>query len=356
MYSLILPVAGKSTRYPNMRPKWLLTHPLGNFMSIEAIRGLDLSRFDNVYWVCLREHLLAYGCEQGIREQMRELDYGGNVVVVTLENQTSSQPETVAAALRDQKISGPICIKDCDNFFRLAPSGTNFVSIADLNSLGLVNASNKSYATTNEYSFVTNIIEKKVISNTFCSGAYGFQDAAEFLEYYQRLSSKPILYLSHIVYSMILDGHAFSALPCSEYIDWGTIEEWDSYKKAFATIFVDLDGTLVNSSSEYFEPRWGTTKGIKENIEALNRLYDSGMVKIIIATSRKEKYREVTVEQLDREGINYHQIIFDLCAGGKRIVVNDYSTTNAYRTCEAINLPRDSSGLSIMLKGIGVKC
>ena len=34
---LLLPIAGRSSRFPNMKPKWLLTHPNGNFMIDESI-------------------------------------------------------------------------------------------------------------------------------------------------------------------------------------------------------------------------------------------------------------------------------------------------------------------------------
>ena len=39
--SLILPCAGSSTRFPNMKPKWLLTAPSGNLMIQEALKNID---------------------------------------------------------------------------------------------------------------------------------------------------------------------------------------------------------------------------------------------------------------------------------------------------------------------------
>lgn len=53
---LILPVAGSSTRYPKLRPKWLLTHPNGNLMFHEALTGLDLSKVDEIVIVCREDH------------------------------------------------------------------------------------------------------------------------------------------------------------------------------------------------------------------------------------------------------------------------------------------------------------
>ena len=54
--NLILPVAGKSSRFPNLKPKWLLTHPNGNLMITEAIRGLNLKDFEKIYLISLDIH------------------------------------------------------------------------------------------------------------------------------------------------------------------------------------------------------------------------------------------------------------------------------------------------------------
>jgi len=269
--------------------------------------------------------------------------------VIALDEPTQSQPETVARAIEKGKISGPICIKDSDNFFRLKVPSANFVSVVDLNQVGFINPSNKSYADVNENHFVTNIVEKRVISNFFCSGAYGFEDAQEYLRYFNALSGMKNLYISHIIYQMLLENKAFSAAVCSEYSDWGTLNDWNRFKSQFGTLFVDLDGTLVGDSGEYFEPMWGSTPGIKENIQAINRLYDSGKVQIIITTSRKEEARQLTLQQLEREGVRYHQILFGL-NHGKHIVVNDYARSNPFKSCDSVNIARDSADLGEMLE------
>ena len=113
------------------------------------------------------------------------------------------------------------------------------------------------------------------------------------------------------------------------YSDWGTLEDWNKYKSEYKTIFTDLDGVLVENSAEYFEPIWGTTNAIQENVDYMNDPYDSGKCRIIITTSRKSSFKEVTISQLDREGIKYHDIIFDL-PHAERIVINDFSKSNKY--------------------------
>jgi len=74
MKSLIIPMAGKSSRFPNMRPKWMLTHPKQNrFMVIESISGLNLEFFDKVYFVVLREHEDTYQFSNGLFVEIAQL-------------------------------------------------------------------------------------------------------------------------------------------------------------------------------------------------------------------------------------------------------------------------------------------
>ena len=113
-----------------------------------------------------------------------------------------------------------------------------------------------------------------------------------------------------------------------------------------------LDGTLVKSSGKYTQPYWGETEGIKENINFLNELYDTGKVYIILTTARSSSARDVTLKQLEREGIKYDNIIFDLFHAN-RTIINDYGTSNPYPTCDAVNLVRNSNELERFLKDLG---
>ena len=79
MKNLIIPMAGKSTRFPNMRPKWMLTHPMTNrFMAIESILGLNLDFFDNIYYVCLEEHEKKYSFLDGFVSELNDIDIENN--------------------------------------------------------------------------------------------------------------------------------------------------------------------------------------------------------------------------------------------------------------------------------------
>lgn len=349
MITMILPIAGRSSRFPNLNPKWSLTHPRGDMMVVEAIKGIDLQNVSRICVIGLSEHNEKFRLVETLSTQFESLGLKDKISFVLLDEPTRNQPETVAAGIRQGKIEGPIYIKDSDNFFRHTPRPGNSVAGYDLHKIERVNARSKSYFEFNADGFITNIVEKRIVSSKFCAGAYSFESAALYLKYYEALSKNTDLYLSHIIYGMILDKLGFSHTEVEEYIDWGTIKEWRAYTQLYSTLFVNLDGTLVGNSSQYGQPRWGETDGLQPNIEALNHLYDSGKVDIIVITARKEAYREVTLAQLKRVGLKYHQIMFGL-SHAKLIVVNDYSPSNPFKSCDAINIKRNSNDLKEMLE------
>lgn len=348
-YTLLVPIAGRSTRFPDMRPKWMLTHPNGNLMVAEAVRGLNLDAFDRIVLVGLKEHDERYRFQAGVMEQFEDLGLSSKTEIVLLDEATRHQPETVAMGLVKAGIEGPFCVKDSDNFFRCEAKPVDFVSYCNLDDLALVNASNKSYVVFDDVLLVENIVERNVVSRSFCTGLYGFADAGRFLTYFGGMGDAPDLFISHVIFRMVVEGNPFRAVQCRDYLDWGTLKDWNRFKATYATFFVDVDGVLVHNSGQHFEPRWGTTSSIAENVDALNRLHDSGRVQVILTTSRKSKYREKTLAQLEREGVKYHKILFDMLHG-RRIVVNDYSSTNPYRSCDAINLRRDAGDLPAMIE------
>ena len=74
MHNLIVPMAGKSSRFPGLRPKWMLTHPKSNrFMVTEAISGLNLDLFDKIFFVCLKSHQEKYSFKKGFLEDIKSL-------------------------------------------------------------------------------------------------------------------------------------------------------------------------------------------------------------------------------------------------------------------------------------------
>lgn len=344
---LILPVSGRSTRFSGLRPKWLLTHPSGDLMLAESIKGLELEKFEEIVVICLKSHVENYEAEDVLKRQFEKMELQQKLRVVIID-ESESQPHTVYQGLLAAGIKGKIFIKDSDNYFKCPAVEGNVVSYVSIANLKKVNAANKSYVFINENGIVNNIVEKQVISETFCAGGYGFESAEEFAEQYEKMKDIPDLYISHIIYKMVADGSVFRSQEAFDFLDWGTIEDWNAYRRRFCTLFVDLDGTLVKNSAQFFSPHWGETDMIAENVNLINSLYSSGYAQIIIITARSQDFASATEKQLKKIGIKYHQIIYGLLHA-KRIVVNDYSKSNPYKSCEAINLQRDSAELKDML-------
>lgn len=77
--------------------------------------------------------------------------------------------------------------------------------------------------------YVTNIIEKSVIGHYISAGGYVF-NVNMFKAYYQRLRGYGRLYLSHLIYAMLLDKQSFRPIMVEDYKDWGTRNDWNRYE------------------------------------------------------------------------------------------------------------------------------
>lgn len=351
MKNLIIPCAGQSTRFPGMPPKYLLTHPTGGLLLWEGIKGLEINNFEKIYITILKTHDKEYNAFQIIVNSFIKTfpSIDPSKLVITLLENTKNQPDTIRQTIERQYVKNQILIKDCDDYFKSDGAFIgNSVCYYPLSKIGKTNASNKSYITIDSLGYIDNIVEKRVISEEFCCGGYSFQEAQEFIDYYYKLCNYENLYVSHIIGEMLRDGKCFVPIQVENYIDWGTLEDWEKYKSEFNTLFIDLDGTLVENSSEFGTPKWGETKQIKENCDVIRGLYNEGKTQIIITTARREEYTGITYAQLSRENIPFHKLIMNLYHG-KRYIINDYSNTNKYPSCEAINLERNSNKLKDLL-------
>ena len=73
MKNLIITAAGLSSRFEGLKPKWMLTHPKGNWMIVEALKNLDFDNIDKVYLGFLQEHINRYNCRDAIDLCLNEL-------------------------------------------------------------------------------------------------------------------------------------------------------------------------------------------------------------------------------------------------------------------------------------------
>ena len=133
MRNLIIPCAGKSSRFTTKLPKWLLEHPSGNLMVFESIQGLPLSTFDRIIIVALKRHLTNELIEL-VNLQFKDVS---NFELLLLENDTHSASDTVSQTIDKKNITGSIFIKDADDYFKIDTIEKNEVCTYSLNIFAL---------------------------------------------------------------------------------------------------------------------------------------------------------------------------------------------------------------------------
>lgn len=218
-FSLIIPIAAYRSEYEKTMPYVFSLNKDGYSLCVEAARRLDVSKFDAVYFTTLKEYDNKYCVSDFLRLQFKRLKWS-NAKVVLLENRTSSQPETIYETIKSENITGSIYIKDADCSFVSEVNSQNLIATYQLEKLQWVDPQNKSYVDVDDGYYVTNIIEKRIISHNFCAGGYSFENVEDFTHYYDMLKDEQGLYLSHIIYAMLLDRHIFRPEYVNDYKDF----------------------------------------------------------------------------------------------------------------------------------------
>jgi hypothetical protein len=348
MKTLIVPCGGKSTRFPGMRPKWLLTHPDGRLMANKALEGIDLDLVSKIVFVIVKAHEEEFEASKILRQTFSELS--SKLEIVVLPNFTTGQAETVLQGIRAACITGPILVKDSDNYLAWEDQGdmSNFVVAGSLNVFRDVNnVAAKSFVRLDKNGLVLDIVEKRVTSETFCAGAYQFASAEEFAASFHDMSESASLggesFVSHVIAWMIAkQGTVFRGYEATGYEDWGTLREWRAAQRRLFTLFCDIDGVLLKNVGQFGSRRWENSMDpIEKNIELLATLQAKG-AQLVLVTARPESRRAALEEFFISRGIRLHAIITG-CNHSHRILINDFAPTNPYPSCASISLPRDSA-------------
>jgi hypothetical protein len=346
--TLLLPCAGLSSRYPQLRPKWMLTTPDGRLAIQRAAASIDPSRIGRLVIAIRAEHEQKYGATAAIRRA-----FGAEIDILVLERDTNGPAETVALMIERAGVDGPILIKDADSFFDPAPMPSgSFVGTLDLRAnLGISRVGAKSFIVINEQQLISHIIEKHVSSNFISAGLYAFAHSRSYLECYRiAMAETPggEVFVSHVIAEALRRGEVFKPHFVSNLIDVGTLEDWRAFIQARRLLLIDIDGVVFRNQSEFFPPYWGDpVEPIAENIARLTELQAAG-AQLVFVTARPEKYRGVTLQALEAHGLAAHALVMG-CIHAPRVLINDYADSNPYPSATAVNLPRDSAILRSLL-------
>lgn len=218
--TLIIPAAADKQEYQNGLPYIFGPDKDGVSICIKSILGLSLEKFDSIYFTILKKHDEQFSVSDLLKLQFKRMGIN-NAQVVVLDEPTADQAETVYQTIVKENIVGSIFIKDADSYFKTEMPDVDGVAIYPIESLEILAPKDKSYVAVDDMYYITNIIEKSLVGHFISAGGY-FVKVLEFVKYYTKLRSIGKLYLSHIIYSMLLDKTTFRPMMVEEYKDWGT--------------------------------------------------------------------------------------------------------------------------------------
>jgi hypothetical protein len=337
---IIVPAAGLSSRFPNMRPKYLLADFKKKLM-IESATKPYLNKY-NVTIGVLKEHEEKYNATKHLKSYL-----GDSINIVVIDGLTKGPADTVYQIIKRANINenSPILIKDCDSFFNHDITFDNYVCVSKISEHEILKKLySKSFTISNDQNIINNIIEKKVVSDTFCVGGYAFRSAKLFCDSFEKIHVDKEIFVSHIIQHCIQEGEIFTEKNVSEYIDVGTSDDWFSYNDR-PVFFCDIDGTIVKAQAHgdwHIEPMI-----IEKNVQKLLEYYKKGS-QFIFTTARPEIARKDTEKMLKNLGFEKFECIFGL-QNARRIIINDYNHANPFPRAEAINIFRDSDNLEDFL-------
>jgi hypothetical protein len=346
---LIVPCAGRSTRFGLNKPKFLLTHPDGKLMIQKSLEGIDLKQFERIIITIVDDQITGYDSELILKQVFSDEEVFKFEICV-LADYTNSQSETVHKTLLKMKITGSFAVKDSDNKIEVIEAfdvNKNFVVGLNINEIGqdINRLQSKSFLKVNTHGIITNIVEKKVISENICVGFYVFRDHKSYINSYSELStvSSNELYLSHIISHLILiKKEVFELKNTMVFEDYGTKEDWKIIQLNHRTYFVDFDGVLVQNKGKFGLENWSTNDiGIQRNLEILAVLSKSGS-QIIITTSRPTAFETSIRLFMESYGVKTHSIVCGL-NHSQRILINDFAETNPYPSALGISIKRNGN-------------
>jgi len=229
--TLIIPCAGKSSRFLGEKPKWMLEDSKGVSMiskSTEALIGL----YDKVIITVTSSQEEKFDCQLFLKKVFK----GKTVDVCILKNDTFSASETVFETIRQKSVKGFITIKDSDCDVQFDPEEKEEYIVGKKVDSDTRRLNAKSFIIKDENDIVIDIMEKRIVSSQICVGVYSCL-CDHFERSYKNIIDSGLrlcdaeVYVSHVFSHIILKyGNIFNYVECSKYLDFGTEKEWKENK------------------------------------------------------------------------------------------------------------------------------
>lgn len=339
---IIVPAAGLSTRFPDMKPKYLLYDYKGDMMLMNALRPFRDKGY-KIHIGILKEHEEKYNVIKQIQHEWHD-----NINYVVIDKPTKGPADTVYQIIKQAGLHlSPILIKDCDSFFEHEFQNGNYVCVSHISEHEILKKlASKSFTIANEHDIIRDIVEKEVVSDTFCVGGYKFDSAMLYKKAFESVKTVKEVFVSDVISLCLSWGEIFFNKPVTNYVDVGTASDWFEFNDR-PVIFCDIDGTIIKSQSRLQLEAKEECEPLENNIKRLLQLQDRG-AQFIFTSARENQYTSLTREMLYELGFRSFNLICGL-QNSKRILINDYNNANPYPRAEAINIKRDSDNLEDFL-------
>ena len=331
---IIVPAAGASSRFPDMKPKYLL-YDYAHKMMIQ--RALEPYNGHNITIGILKEHDEVYNASDYLRHEFKD-----TTKIFIMEKMTRGPADTVYQIIKSSNIDpdAELLIKDCDSFFDHEMSEGNYICVSNIAQHEVLKKlSSKSFVIANEQGIITDIIEKNVVSDTFCVGGYKFSSVRIFCEAFEELKLHEEIFVSDVIQRCLHKGEIFTEKLVSNYIDVGTAQDWFEYNDK-PVIFCDIDGTLIESQGRVGGKSFNSP--IVTMDKTVDRLleYQKKGAQFVFTTARPKDVERITYSMLVTLGFRNFQLIMGL-QNSRRILINDFNNSNPYPRATAINVERD---------------
>ena len=289
-------------------------------------------------------------------------------IEICLDTITAGASQTCLAAREYINSEQPLVIYNCDQIIRWKPQ--DFLDYVDRyqcdGAVVLYNSNDpkNSFAMINDGT-ITKLVEKQAVSNHALIGFHYWKQGSDFVRSADalietfRVSGQPECYVSETYNFLIDQGACIKPYHVTDnmYIPLGTPEDVNRYigkvkefyTKKPKTIFCDIDGTLIRNQAAHGPRAYGTVvEPLTNNVNALLVAKSRGC-QIIFTTARHPSLEPLTRTMLDDLGFDGCQLIMGL-HHARRIVINDFATTNPYPSAVAINIRRDDDCLDQLLE------
>ena len=336
---ILIPIGGIGERFKKngyKKPKALI-NIYGKPIISYLLDNLNIEKIDYVFIPYNKEYK-KFRFEDLLTKQYPNIKFK----FYCLDNDTRGAAETINIGIThlEEYRDIPVLCLDSDNFYTCDIvskwNGENCViTFNDLNDNQIY-----SYLKTDENDKILDIKEKEKISNSACTGAYGFKSIKELKQYTEKIileniTQKLEFYTSGVIKEMIKDGHHFTnkTILNSEFICLGTpiqlkffynnLPRKNSLNDEIVIkkkrICFDLDNTLVTYPT--IKNDYTSVKPIEKNINFLRYLKTFGNT-IIIYTARRMKTHNgnigkvssdigsLTFKTLEKFNIPYDEIYF----------------------------------------------